>query len=81
MVRRTRETFADVCWFIIKGVIKDTGAHTGEEIHGVGSGRLQGTGPSVSVELGRVPLLVWVCSKLHAADILWRLPHVSTIND
>ena len=42
---------------LLKGVIKDTGAHTGEEIHGVGSGRLQGTGPSVSVELGHVPLL------------------------
>lgn len=50
MVRRTRETFADVCWFIIKGVIKDTGEQPDEEACKVRSGRLPTSGASVPVD-------------------------------
>ena len=74
-------------YYIIKGMIKDTGEQPDEEIHRVESRSVLSTGVSVLVELGPVTLSVHGCVHQpgNSPDpillgFLWRLHHVG-LND
>lgn len=71
---------------LLKDMIKDTNEDSDEEIHRARAGRVPSAGASVPVQLGGVPLLVWMCSptwklsELGTTRILWRLPHGGVFN-
>ena len=78
-----RETLTYIYQFI-KG--HDTDEQPDEAMYKVRSGRVPSAGASVPVELGCIPLPVWVCpptqklSEPPTTGILWRLPRVGMNN-